>query len=424
MNVHKDTDYFLNHNLTKSHLMLFDLATGGHHASYILHIVRYWCTQKLPEKLDIVVSPKFIDEHADIVEIARKLNQNNIRFVSISWEEYSNLNSQHSFLTSIFYEWSIYVRYATHLKVDHALLMYFDRFQLPIFLGSKSPCSFSGIYFRPTLHYRNFDNYVSSWKDKLREFLKKILLSIVIRKSQLKFLFCLDPLAIKHIKNLNGKTKILHLPDPVEIYNVDKSKAAQLKTKLGIDSERQVFLLFGRISSRKGIYQLLEAILCVSPDIAKKICLLIVGSSSHADKLLVQKGIKTITQSVNVQIITNSDYIPEQDVQLYFYIADVILAPYQQHVGMSGIILLAAAAQKPVIGSDYGLMGQLIRDYQLGITIDSKSPNLIAKALEKIIINRNENHYNMDSMHQFACKHSHELFSQTLYTNLNLDIKS
>jgi glycosyltransferase involved in cell wall biosynthesis len=425
MNIHnQETGYFFKQNLTKSHIMLFDLATGGHHPSYILHIVRYWCNQKLPNNLDIVVSPKFLDEHNDIVKFVIDNDQKNIRFVPISWEEYSDWNSKSSLLMRIFQEWRIYVKYATKLKADHGLLMYFDTLQLPIILGAKSPCSFSGIYFRPTLHYHTFDNYVPSWKDRLREWLKKIILSIVLCNSQLKFLFSLDPLAIKHIENFNTKAKILHLPDPVEIYDVskvDESKVTQIKTRLGIDSGRKVFLLFGRISPRKGIYQLLEAISYLETDVANNLCLLIVGSSLPGDKLPVENQIKKISESVPVQIIINSDYIAEEDVHLYFSVADVILAPYQNHVGMSGILLLAAAAQKPVLSSNYGLMGHLVVDHQLGITVDSRFPSAIASAITTIIHDIDSgqtNFYNLSMMKEFAEQNSAVKFAHVLISNI------
>ena len=69
----------------------------------------------------------------------------------------------------------------------------------------------------------------------------------------------------------------------------------------------------------------------------------------------------------------------------YFQIADVVLAPYQRHVGMSGILLLAAAANKPVLCSNYGLMGEMVRRYHLGLTVDSSQPQEIAKGLIKFL---------------------------------------
>ncbi|HCF26063.1 MAG TPA: hypothetical protein DEV81_02300, partial [Cyanobacteria bacterium UBA11049] len=47
-------------------LMLFDLSIYGHHPSYIQHFINYWSKQESSGSLDIVVSPKFIQEHSDV----------------------------------------------------------------------------------------------------------------------------------------------------------------------------------------------------------------------------------------------------------------------------------------------------------------------------------------------------------------------
>ena len=127
-------------------IMLFDLARGGHHPSYIKHIVNYWCDEKLPFNLDIVVSPKFINEHSDVVKIPIDRNQLQIRFTPITREEYAGLINTSYLLQKIFLEWELYCKYAKDLNIDHCLLMYLDTLQLPIAFGKKSPCSFSGIY--------------------------------------------------------------------------------------------------------------------------------------------------------------------------------------------------------------------------------------------------------------------------------------
>jgi len=49
--------------------MLFDLAMGGHHPSYIRHLVEYWRNQNLVGSLFIVVFPKFLQNHADVVSL-------------------------------------------------------------------------------------------------------------------------------------------------------------------------------------------------------------------------------------------------------------------------------------------------------------------------------------------------------------------
>ena len=109
-----------------------------------------------------------------------------------------------------------------------------------------------------------------------------------------------------------------------------------------------------------------------------------------------------ISQSLPLQIISNIQYLPEKDIQSYFQISDAILAPYQRHVGMSGILVRAAAAQKPVLSSDFGLMGEITRLYELGLTVDSSIPAQIAEGLCRFLQTNPINLCNPNKMNQFA----------------------
>jgi glycosyltransferase involved in cell wall biosynthesis len=94
------------------------------------------------------------------------------------------------------------------------------------------------------------------------------------------------------------------------------------------------------------------------------------------------------------------------------------LAPYQRHVGMSGILLLAAAAGKPVLSSDYGLMGELVRRYGLGITVDSTVPSEIAKGLMRCLTEPATVLVDLDRMESFAEQHSAERYAKTIFEQL------
>jgi glycosyltransferase involved in cell wall biosynthesis len=392
----------------KYKVLLFDLSVRGHHPSYIKHLIKYWQKQKLTGCLDIVVSPKFIKEHYDVVELA----VNDVRFIAITSEEETALNARKSKIQRNFrnfQEWKIFYKYAD-------LLMYFDTNGLPLALGAKSPCQFSGIYFRPTFHYNKFTDYQPSWKDRIQELREKFFLSRILKNSQLHTLFSLDPFAAKHLNQHNSNVKAIHLPDPVETPEVSDVDFSSIKENLGVESGRHVFLLFGAINARKGIYQLLESLLLLQPEVCQKLCLLIVGESGIKNS--IEKLIENICQVKSVQIITRYEFIPDNQMQAYFQLTDFVLAPYQRHVGMSGILLLAAAAQKPVLSSNYGLMGEMVRRYQLGLTVDSTKPKEIASGLTRLLLESPESLCNYSQMSLFAQENSAERFASVIFENL------
>lgn len=414
------TDFYLNCGRSSSNrkIMLFELCIGGHYAAYIQHLVRYWREQELQGHLDVVVSPKFIQQHSDIVDIALGGKQRNINFVAITPEEHAVLpprkSSAHRAWRA-FQEWSLLCKYATALRTTQCLLMYLDTFQSPLALGLRTPCLVSGIYFRPTFHYSDFAAGVFSRKERVQQWREKLVLPRVLRHPNLQTLFCLDPFAVKHLDKIHSKVKAVPLPDPVQIYNHPEHRSGELKESLGIDPGRQVFLFFGLIDGRKGIHQLLEAILMLPPTLCQKLCLLLVGPVDSQDKSLVQTRLAEISQSLPIQIISCDRYIPDQEIQPYLQLADVVLAPYQRHAGMSSILVRAAAAQKPVLSSNYGLTGEITRSRGLGLTVDSTVPSEIAKGLTRFMLESSAEFCDRENMIFFADQNSAENFASVIF---------
>ena len=402
-------------------LMLFDLSIYGHHPSYIQHFINYWSQQELHGSLDIVVSQKFLKEHFDVVKQSAKLKREDINFIAISPEEEANLKPRNSSINRnilAFQEWELFCKYAELLKATQGLIMYLDPYLLPLAVGMQSPCSFSGIYFRPTFHYPTFSSYIPSWKNRLQQLREKFILNRALHHPQIKTLFCLDPLAVKHINNFESDARAIHLPDPVSLQLKDEYLLNNLRQRLKIQSGKKVFLLFGALNGRKGIYQLLEAIQLLPSALCEQMCLVFVGEANPTDKALIQSKVAATCQAQPVQIIQHYEFVPEQDVQVYFQLADVVLAPYQRHVGMSGILLLAAAANKPVLSSNYGLMGEMVQRYQLGIAVDSTVPEEIAKGLQHCLVASPEEVGKCKQMQLFAEQNSAEKFAQIRFQDV------
>lgn len=405
-------------------LIVFELGYTGHYPAYIRHLAKYWCEQELPGRLDIVVSPKFVQHHADVVDIASIFNQRSLNFVTITPAEEASLIPRKSSVHRVFrsfQEWNLLRKYATSLGATQCLLLYFDSFQAAVASGAKLPCSFSGIYFRPTFHYSDFTNYVPSLKDRVQHWREKfIILPRILRHPQLQNLFCLDPFVIKHMDQFLSKAKAIHLPDPVQIYNAPTHLTLEkFKQSLGIEPGRKVFLLFGALyDERKGIHQLLEAISTLSPTLCQRLCLLLVGKMGGGNESPIQKRIAEISQFLPVQIIIRDQFVPEREVQLYFQSADVILAPYQRHVGMSGILVQAAAAQKPILSSDYGLMGGITHHWELGLTVDSTVPSEIAKGLTRFLLESKEKLSDRSKMKAFAEQNSADRFANLIFQHM------
>jgi glycosyltransferase involved in cell wall biosynthesis len=421
LNLHNNAQLGFKEHRKKSvpRIMLFDINCGGHHSIYIEHLINYWCQNQISGKLDIVVSQNLLERLFPITEM--NYGQSNINFVVINPKEEAVLKSMDSFANRImrsFQEWHLICKYARSLGTNHCLIMWFDPIILRFALGIKPPCSFSGICFRTIFHYQDFDNSLPEGKEILWHWRDKLLLPRIFKNRHLKRLFLLDPFAVKRLQE-SYRGKVLHLPDPVQVPNYSKLQPDQLRKSLRIEPNRKVFLLFGSLIRRKGIYELLEAISLLPCNLCQQLCLVLSGVPwSVEEKQLIESNIKALCQSKPVQIISNYEFISEQDVQTYYSLADVILAPYQRHVGMSGILLLAAAAEKPVLSSNYGLMGELVKRYQLGLTVNSTIPSEIARGMTQFLQKSPPEFCNIDSMKKFAKQNTPEKFSSTIFNNI------
>ncbi|WP_225885721.1 glycosyltransferase [Leptolyngbya boryana] len=398
-------------------LLLFDLKATGHHSVYINHLVQYWHHTQIPGKLCVVVSQQFVDRHSDVVALSMQSEQSEIEFTAISEAEYAAFQQAKSAVAKSWIEWKLFCQYARQLKATEGVLMYLDSLQLPLCWGEVPPCPISGIYFRPAFHYGKLLEQQQSWKERIRQWRQRLILAQILRNRHLKTLFCLDPFAIAEIQKLhpNTQAKILPLADPVRIEPTNVIVRSQFKQELDIEVGRQVFLMFGELNDRKGIFPVLQALQQVPTEIAQKVCLLLAGPINADQRSRIESAIASV-EATPVQVILRDRYLKGQEVQLCFETADRVFATYQRHVGMSSVLAHAAATQTPVIASNYGLLGALTRQYELGITIDATDPAQISSAIAQSI--EGAISVNAAKTEQFLQQNQAERFVKTILDNL------
>lgn len=405
-------------------IMLFTTSDDGHFPAYIRHLCAYWQQQGNTEPLQVVSSPRLVQRYAAMGD-GHLPSDDFVQFTAMAASELDPLVPRKSPIHRAFravQEWHLFCDYARRLQVAHTLLLYFDSFQTPLALGLQAPCSVSGIYFRPTLHYRQFSHHHATVKERIQWGRERAILPRVLRHPQLQRVFCLDPFAIPGLNRMARRPKAIPLadpvaPDPIATWGMTPDQVAQLRKQLGIGPERQVLLLFGALDQRKGIHQLLDALTRLSDQHCQQICLLLLGEVAAAEREILQAKIHDLQQTRPLQICCRDGFVSDREVQLHFQLADLVLAPYQRHVGMSGILLLAAAAQKPVLSSHYGLMGELVQRYQLGLGCDSTDPQAIAAALTQWL-QRPGQWGDRTQMQAFALRNSTEAFASTIFQHL------
>ena len=154
----------------------------------------------------------------------------------------------------------------------------------------------------------------------------------------------------------------------------------------------------------------------LSVEQCQQLCFLLVGRCELAIQRRFQSKIAQVCQIRPAQIVEQYGFVSQQAVQDYFRLSDVVLAPYQKHVGMSGILLQAAAAQKPVLSSNYGLMGEMVRRYQLGLAVDTTQPTEIAAAITLLLKEPASNFYSVEKTRQLVEQNTIEKFAAAIFS--------
>jgi glycosyltransferase involved in cell wall biosynthesis len=177
-------------------------------------------------------------------------------------------------------------------------------------------------------------------------------------------------------------------------------------------------LFFGDIAGRKGLWELIHSLDALTTEEARLVCLAIVG---HAEPEVERRLAPTLDRLVATRplsIVRRAAYVDEAELADWFTATDVVLAPYIHHVGMSGILFLAAAYGKPVIAQDFGPMGRLTRDHRLGLTVDPSNPRALADGMRSFLSETSQPVFDREAAYALASKHSYEKFTDTLLETL------
>jgi len=348
-------------------ILVFEPDASGHHPGYLYHLIINFLENNYSYKLIILVSPDFFEKHAQILQ---KTLSPRVRWLKFSESEFIEWQKPKSVFKRSIFEWKLFCRYAKEHNTILGFFMYIDYLQLAVLSQSPPPCPISGILFRPTLvNYTAF-----SLKEKLNYWRKNITLKYFVKDKNVVSLFSLDSFARDFIKENWHTDKVKFLPDPVQVYQ-DRRTVAEVKKILGIKENRKVFLIFGFLDSRKGISDVMEVIATISREKSQKGCLLVVGPWEKNERALFNKQLMKIEKLSGFQIIVNDSFVKDEDIQQYFKVTDYALALYRLHFGMSAIMVRAAAAQKPLITYNFGLMGKIVSENKLGIIINDNNNN-------------------------------------------------
>ena len=392
------------------HIVLFDLNAGGHHGQYVKQLTQYWCARTFRGRLSIMVTPSLLKKHSDLVELVKQCDRADI-------QELPECPPSGNLVQTSRMQGHILKKSLNELRPTHCLLLDFDLFQLPLAFGLrfKFQVSISGIYFRPFMHHKDLVRFRIGLGDFARLMRKRSVLAAALRNPHLKYLFSLDPYFAEEYRS--STARVLSLPDGVEP-QVPSASPSETRRKWGVESGRRLAFIFGSLAKRKGVLQTLDAVRLLSSENQTKLCLALVGTVAPADQKALMERLDTLKKSSRVQLVEALRFVSDTEMINLFSASDLILLPYQRHAGSSGILVRAAQAGKPVLGSNYGLVGRYIRDFGLGIAIESTVSANIASGMAQWLESPKDFPFDAKRASTFGKHHTANRFSEVILSQI------
>jgi glycosyltransferase involved in cell wall biosynthesis len=292
-------------------------------------------------------------------------------------------------------------------KIDHMIFMEFDRYQLS-FLMTKFKCGISGILFRPHHRLVTSNNGIrKTFVSKLTRIKKRLADKMLARNPMIQNIYILNDIDGTELLNkLHRSAKFKYLPDPIYTYK----PVTSLSTLNGFSHTSYKYLIFGALDERKNIANILKAYSRAKLNFDSELLLIGSAETSYLEHLKDLISKLNSIDNEHKKVFIRAEFVTDEEMDYYFSISDVSLLIYKDFFGSSGLLGRVVLHKKKVIGSNAGVIGDLINKYELGISCDPYDILDMAKAFSSI----SKYKVNAAACDNFYKQHSPDAFLSTL----------
>ena len=184
---------------------------------------------------------------------------------------------------------------------------------------------------------------------------------------------------------------------------------ADARRQVGIGVSDKTLLFFGNIAPYKGLEYLVAAFI----ELSKKsgdYRLIIAGRPKGCEDYWSRIQQMISSSGVGDRVIQRIEYIPDEQTELYFKAADVLVLPYT-HVFQSGVLFLGYSFGLPVIAADVGALKEEIVEGETGFVFERENPGDLARAIR--IYFASSLYRDLDIKRQMICDYANERYSWT-----------
>ena len=361
-------------------IVIFDDKIGGHHLEYVHHL--YEMALSRPDHRFIFVIP---DLFYDVNDKFQWINATNITFDLIPREKVSN--KEGSIIHSIRKSATIAKLVNKYCKKHSADIVFMNSIMTIIpasLFYFNSKVKISGIIYQIYL-YRDSK---SSLLLKMMDRIKYVVLS---KKRTFAFVFILnDESSAKKLNSIYKTDKFKYLTDP---YISLKEENIDIRRYYNIPDDHKLLIHIGSLERRKGTLVVLDSILKLPQEDRCKYTFFFAG---RVDKDIKVEFYEIINAIEDVNVVVKDEFCSYGFFASLCKVADAILLPYLLDSASSGIIGYASQFNTPVIATSTGLIGELVKEYNLGHLLPTVNASSLIYAyyqLDKGLLNKPDNTY-------------------------------
>lgn len=366
-------------------IALIDLYTNGHHLKYAGELVKF--LNKRNHKIALITLN--LDERTE--QFGKdypfvKIFATDKKTISASTNYLKELRRQALFFKKAF-------KIARDFKAETVHLMYIDSI-LPLYKTLKAKNPFRIVATSFWLAAAVIVDPAAPLLFRIITRINRIAFKRVLKKKFISRVFAQNVYPKFHQQTIEQALKLseeekktfLYLFDPIYEEMHKLSEREESRRKLDLPLNYPIMLFFGEITRGKGLDIFIDAMIKSK----KKLCLVIAGRANFLQQSDIDRYKKQLSK--NQKIIDRLGFVPNELVADYYISSDAVLMPYRKEYanGTSGVLMEACSAKRPIIAANVGTIGQLVRDYRMGLTFKAESVKSLANAIDRFLSGKSE----------------------------------
>ena len=399
----------------KEKTLFFDAASTGHHGEFLENLI-YGLPRRSAESSVILAHPA----------LSKRLNQakrNDGASVKLEYLPMSDvhwLSRAKSELKRGQCELALVGHFIQEKNLTSLVLMHMNPHRCALGSWMKyGNISIRGILLAPYISFYRTFNWKQRFVSVIGSIRRRARFRSMLRNPRIDRIFLLNDSRLARDLNrlYRGRHPFMPLVDPIPALSTFLEKGFH-RVPCG-SNKRHTFLLFGSMDPRKGCLEVIEALRHLAKSTLASVRFRFVGKfreDGYRTQVLEHiERIKSEQPGVQIEIVDR--YIDSKEVDYELQQADCVLIPYVGFYGSSGVLGHACRFEKPLIACQEGLIGEIVREKRLGLTIDATNAPRLASAMDASY--RKNIAYDESAARDLATAANYRHFSETLVQDWN-----